>query len=269
MSENDNGPEPGRTCPNGHHVEADAVFCNRCGISLIHPIGRSMEAGGDELDTPESAPASLPPPSPPAPTAGLPAGIAPPPSGVGPTPSKRAWYNRPMPVVVAAAVVLAVVGVAIGVTSTSNPAAQEAMSTNAASMSGVRPTTTTPAPVTTTTASSPATTTTAPPPPPPTTTTTTTVPPPPSPANTGRQAFFAVLCTDDIYVCGGTSTSQAAAVNLGNDICTLFADGETDPTVDEQLEGPPDFAPALEVQALEAAAVAALCPQYAVSSVLG
>ncbi len=97
-------------------------------------------------------------------------------------------------------------------------------------------------------------------------TTTTTAPPP---AATGSQAFLVVLCRDDIYVCGGTSASQAEAVNLGNDICTLFAEGETDPTVDGQLEGPPDFTPALEVQALEAAAVSALCPQYAISSVLG
>ena len=195
------GPEPSHTCPNGHPVEAEAVFCDRCGISLIHPIGRSMEARGGELDTPESASPPLSPPSPPSPTADFPTGIAPPPSGVGPTPPKKPWYKRPAPVVVAAALLIAIVLVVAGAATKKN--APSAGSSSATSSRGG-----------TSSASAPTTQ-------PPTTTTA-------APASTQPQTIRSVetlLSASSLGVCHVSSDSGQSALGSDADI-NLFLPSE-------------------------------------------
>ena len=89
-----------RTCPNGPPVIEGAVFCDRCGSSLIHPIQRSTRASDDERYKPESAPASSP-------------------TGGEVTP-KRPRYKRPIPLVVGAIVALSIILVVVGAATKKN-----------------------------------------------------------------------------------------------------------------------------------------------------
>jgi hypothetical protein len=128
MTEEPDGPlVSAPVCRNGHPIDAGAVFCNRCGISLLKPVTRSSaDPGGDDstLSRPTGAPS--------------------------------ARGRRPVLIVAAITLVLAI-GIGIGVLAGSKSPSRQSVILHSADSSEHTTSTTQPASTTTTTATVPTT----------------------------------------------------------------------------------------------------------------